>query len=925
MKHFVPFYIGLALATPLFSEEPPKTPPVIQPPPAKEVIGRVAVNRYILPTNQVLTPAGVHAPLPGLRPQALALSPDGKLLVTAGNSKKLICLNPVTGAVMHEVTFAPDPPPPAEKKPTEKKSTEKKEADPDKPAQDKPPPPKPGKPAPPAPASGSALSLTGLIFSPNGKRIYLSNVVGTIKVFAVDDTGTVTALSTFHVPEARTSKRKMEIPTGLAVSTDGKKLYVAGNAGNRLHEMDADTGAVLRSWDTGVAPFDVVLAAGKAYVSNSGGRRPDGGALTAPAGIGTKVRVDPVRHIASEGTVTVIDLADNKVKTQVTVELHPSGMTVSPGGEYVVVSNTASDTLSVIDTKTDAVVEKIWARQTPGDLFGAQPSSVTFDGRGKRLYVCNGTQNSVAVIKFEPKENESAVVGLIPVGWFPGAVVFDEPRKTVCVANIKGIGSGKQFKPSEKVKFNSKDFFGSVSLVPAPAGNALDDMTTVALLNMRYARLAAAMLPPRAKEPARVVPERVGEPSLIKHVVYVIKENRTYDQVLGDIRTGNGDPSLCVFGEKVTPNLHKICREFVLLDNTFCCSVQSADGHQWTDSAIANGYVERQMGAGYPRSYTGAKTEDAMDALAWASSGFIWDNAVAHGKSFRNYGEWMLSEAGWKDTTRKEKPKWEDYWADYKNGTSLTKLACRPGIETLRALSKLDTVGWDLNVTDQMRVDAFISELKEFEQNGKFPALCLVFLPNDHTGGTRGKTPTPAAQVADNDLAMGRLLEALSHSKFWPETCLFAIEDDPQAGWDHVSAYRTTCYVASPYTKRKQTISTPYNHPGLLRTMELMLGLPPMNQMDASATPMTDCFTSTPDLTPFKSVPNTTPLDTFNPDPKKVSDARAREDAIASANLNLEEPDKCPEDELNQILWRAMKGTDSPYPRWAVKNVEDDD
>ncbi len=910
MKLPVILLAGLTLAGGLSAQEILKAPVA-----AKEVIGRVAPNRYLLPTNQVLTPTGVHAALPGLRPQALRLSPNGKLLVTAGSTKKLVCLNPVTGAVIQEVTFAADPPPPG-KKPAEKSG------DPNAPAV---PGEKPKAPEPPGPASGSALSFTGLVFSPDGRHIYLSNVVGTIKVFSVDDKEKVTATGTWHIPDAKTARRKADIPSGLAVSADGKMVYVVGNVANRLHELNAETGVVLRSWDTGEAPYDVVLAGGKAYVSNSGGRRADKSSPSAPGGAGTKVRVDAERQIANEGSVTVIDLAANKVKTEIMVELHASALTVSPDGEYVVVCNTGSDTLSVIETRTDTVVEKIWARRTPGDLFGAQPNAVTFDGRGKRLYVCNGTQNCVAVIKFEPKENESAVVGLIPVGWFPGAIVFDEPRKTVCVANIKGIGSGKIFKPTEKVKQNSKDFFGSLSLVPAPSGNAMEDMTTVALLNMRYARLTEAALPPRPNQPPRVVPERVGEPSLIKHVVYVIKENRTYDQVLGDITTGNGDASLCVFGEKITPNLHKICREFVLLDNAFCCSVQSADGHQWTDSAIANGYMERQVTSGFPRSYPGGKTEDGVDALAWASSGFIWDNARAHGKTFRNYGEWMISEAGWKDTTKKDKPKWEDYWHDYKNGTGLTKLACRPGIESLRAVSKLDTVGWDLNITDQVRADAFIKELKEFEAKGEFPSLSILFLPNDHTGGTRGRGPTPAAQVADNDLAMGRVVEALSQSKFWPQMCLFAIEDDPQAGWDHVSAYRTTCYVASPYAKRGKTVSTPYNHPGLLRTMELMLGLPPMNQMDATATPMTDCFMPTPDLTPFKSVPNTTPLDALNPEPKKVADAILREDALVSESLKLDEADKCPEDVLNQILWRAMKGSAAPYPRWAVKAGEDDD
>jgi len=688
------------------------------------------------------------------------------------------------------------------------------------------------------------------------------------------------------------------------------------------------SGAVLRSWDTGAAPYDVVLAAGKAYVSNSGGRRPGPDAPTAMAGAGTTVRVD-ARGIANEGTVTVIDLAANAVKAEIPVELHASAMAASPKGSYVVVTNTGSDTLSVIDTAKDAVVEKIWARRTPGDLFGAQPNAVAFHPDGRRLYVCNGTQNCVAVIRFDPADNASAVTGLIPAGWFPGAVIYDGYRKSLAVANIKGIGAAKDFKPGEKVKLNTKDFYGTVSLVPLPDDKKLADMTAATLLNMRYPRMLEAVKPPRPDQPPRVVPERVGEPSLIKHVIYVIKENRTYDQVLGDISSGNGDPSLCIFGEKVTPNLHKLSREFVLLDNTFCCSVQSADGHQWTDSAIANGYIERQVTSGFPRSYPGGKSDDAMDALAWSSSGFIWDNALAHHKTFRNYGEWMLTEAGWADSALnakgKEKPKWEDYYGDYRNHTSLTKLASRPGIASLGPVSKTDTVGWDLNVPDVMRAASFIKDLKQLEQGGDLPALTLLFLPNDHTGGTRGKKPTPAAQVADNDLAMGQVVEALSHSRFWKDTCLFAIEDDPQAGWDHVSGYRTTCYVASAYAKRKQTISTPYNQPGMLRTLELMLGLPPMNQMDATATPLTDCFMEKPDLTPFDSVPNTTPLDQTNPDAKDVSDLMLKKDALVSATLKLDEADKCPEDTLNRILWRAAKGSSAPYPIWAVKTVDDDD
>ncbi|MEP6671854.1 MAG: alkaline phosphatase family protein [Chthoniobacter sp.] len=859
-----------------------------------EAVGRLAKNRYLTPTNQVLTPAGHQVDLPEMRPQALALSPDGKLLVTAGKTPNLVAIDPATGELLQKVAL-----PPEQVDPTSPKT-------------------KPGA------EPGSQLSLTGLVFSPDSARIYLSNVAGNVKVFAVDKQHKISALTTFAVPEARTSKRKMEIPAGLAVSADSKRLYVVGNLANQLHELDAESGKVLRSWDTGVAPFEVALAVGKAYVSNSGGRRPDDADLVAPAGRGTTVRVDPVRYIASEGSVTVIDLIGGKVKAQLVTGLHASAIKASPNRRYVVVANTGSDTLTVIDTKTDQITEKIWTRQTPADLFGAQPNALAFDRGGKRLFVCNGTQNAVAVIKFEPEEHESKVLGLIPVGWFPGAIEFDEGRKALCVANIKGIGVEKVFKPGESVKLNSKDFFGTVSLVPVPKEEELAAMTQVALLNMRYPKLEEAKLPARPDQAARPVPGRVGEPSMFKHVVYVIKENRSYDQVLGDMKEGNGDAGLCIFGEKFTPNQHKIAREFVLLDNTYCSGVQSADGHQWTDSAIANAYMERQVTSAFPRSYPGGKSEDGIDALAWASSGFIWDNALAHGKTFRNYGEWMMTNAGWKDTARKDKPAWQDFWDDFKTGAGKTKLASQPAIESLRKHSKLDTVGWDLNVPDVVRAAEFSKELKQFEATGVFPNLVILFLPNDHTGGTRGKAPTPAAQIADNDLALGQVVEALSHSSFWPETCLFAVEDDPQAGWDHVSGYRTTCYVASPYTKRGQTISSQYNQTSLMRTIELIVGLPPMNQLDATATPMSDCFIDTPDLTPFASVPNQVPLDQLNPAPKKISDRALRKDAIVSARLPLEEADRCPEDVLNGILWRAMKGPAVPFPKWAATSVKDD-
>ena len=307
---------------------------------------------------------------------------------------------------------------------------------------------------------------------------------------------------------------------------------------------------------------------------------------------------------------------------------------------------------------------------------------------------------------------------------------------------------------------------------------------------------------------------------------------------------------------------------------------------------MANEYVERQLTSGTPRSYAGGKAEDGVDALDWSSSGFIWDLAEAHGKTFRNYGEWMISDAGWTDSKRKGKLSWRDFWTDFQSGAGAVQLRSHAGLEGFTRHSHTNTVGWELRVPDVMRAAEFIRELHRFETNGGFPDLVLLFLPNDHTGGTRGEDPAPGAQVADNDLALGRVVEALSHSRFWPETCVFAIEDDPQAGWDHVSGYRTICFVASPYTRRRQTISTQYNQISLVRTIELILGLPPMNQMDATAAPMADCFTNSPDFAPFNSVANQVPLDRINPAPRKITNRQLRRDALASSRLPLDAPDR---------------------------------
>ncbi len=872
---------------------------VVPPAPSRntEPVGWLAPGRLSTPVNQIVAPVGRHIILPGLRPQGLALSPDGTILVVSGKTSEVLVLDPADGKIRQRVPLPPE---------------------------------KINEPQPAAASSNllepdtkAILSYTGLVFSPDGRRLYLSNVNGSIKVLAVGRDGQVKPSHSIPLPPADAPRRKEEIPSGLAVSADGTRLYVCGNLSNRLLEIDTASGAVLRTWETGVAPYEVVLAGTKAYVSNWGGRRPDAGDLTGPAGRGTIVKVDPVRHIASEGSVNVIPLGSGPTKSVLT-GLHASALAVAPGGRHVVCANAAADTLSVIDTRSDTVVETIWAKQSPADLFGASPNALGFSPDGRTLYAANGTQNAVAVIRFSPRNRSSQLQGLIPTGWFPAALAFDAARRTLLVANLKGHTAETQ--PDQitgQPGYNSKQFAGSLSIVPVPSKSGLKQLSALAYDLYRRERLTAARLPPRPGQPARPVPERMGEPSTIRHVVYVIKENRTYDQVLGDVPDGNGDPALCIFGERVTPNQHKLVRDFVLLDNTYCCGILSADGHQWSTTAFATDYLEKSF-ANWPRSYPDGMGDDEVDALAYAPSGFIWDNALRHGVSLWNFGEFAMPRIGWSDPQRPGKPAWRDFWREYQTGAGEVVIASEPGVPSLRPFTPTTCIGWELSVPDVWRARYITNQVAEWERAGRMPQFVIICLPDDHTKGTHAGWPTPDAYVADNDLAFGRIVEALSHTSFWKEMAVFGIEDDPQNGWDHVSGYRTTAYVASPWAKRGEVVSTQYNTTSLLRTIEQILGLPPMNQFDATATPMFDCFTDTPDFTPFTAVTNQVPLDTMNPEPEAIADPLLRKNARASARLDFDRVDACPEGTLNRILWHAMKGGSAPFPAWAVTLTDDD-
>ncbi len=828
----------------------------------------------IVPTNQILSPAGRQV-IVGGRPTDIALSPDGRWIAVL-NLKEVQLMDVESRTIASH-------------------------------------------------ASIKGASFKGIVFAPDGKRLYASTMSGGISVFQVSTEGRLAAAEPVSISAKSGTHSASIVPVGLQISADGKTLFAALNLKNTLAEIALPSGKLRRTVAVGNAPYDVALVRECAYVSNWAGRLPEQESTTGPSGGAPPVRVDPVRNIANDGSVSVVDLASGRQTEQIVVGLHPAGMAVTPAGNYVAVANASSDTVSVIDTRNKTVVETISTRPAEHLPFGSAPNALAISADGRRLYASNGTNNSIAVVDFKPPH--SKLLGCVPTAWYPAGLALDGVRGAIYVANVKGNGSrNRSWEGSRKIDgkvvfgYNTHDHQGTLSLVKLPSDKELAEMTRVVLANNRQKEMENARAAPRANARPRPVPERSGEPSVFKHVVYIIKENRTYDQVLGDVKKGEGDPELCIFGRDVTPNAHKLVDEFVLLDNFYCSGVCSADGHQWTDEAYVTDYLEKAFG-GWPRSYP----YPGGDAMAYAPSGFLWDSVLAHKETLRVYGEFVSAHIRWKDPHRSGTPKFIDIYRDTVQQTGLVEVRATAAIKTLEKYICPTAVGFPLSVPDIHRAAQFINELKNYEKAGELPNLMMVMLPHNHTMGTRPDNPPPESCVADNDLGLGRIIDAVSHSKFWPETCIFVVEDDPQMGFDHIDGHRTVAMVISPYTKRRTVDHTNYNQTSMVRTIELILGLAPMNQIDASATPMSSCFTNKADVTPYNFVPNEIPLDRLNPPLAAIGDARQRHWAEESMKLNLDEEDKADENTFNRILWHAQRGRDDTYPEWAVTADDDDD
>ncbi len=715
------------------------------------------------------------------------------------------------------------------------------------------------------------------------------------------------------------------LPNELAISTEKGKtyLYVVLNGTNKLLKTNISTGENVWSVETGVAPYGVTIANGKIYVSNWAGSVPstdDENVAGVPWGA---AKVDPKTGATREGTVSVFNPENGSLISEILVGLHPNDIVSDHNGNYVYVANANSDNVSVIDTKNDKVVEQIEVRAGAElhSFMGSSPNGLALSGDGTVLYVANGMDNAVAVVELGKKAAEngvgekSIVTGFIPTGAYPGAVC-NVNDKVLFVANIEAEGARIPFIDNKTgvISYNTHHMMASVSIIPVPNKKRLKKYSKqVVKSNMLFRTDLANELPRKNIQPAPV-PARIGEPSVFKHVVYIIKENRTYDQVLGDMENGDGDASLCVFGQEVTPNMHKLSDDFLLLDNFYASGKCSAEGHQWTDMAMVPDYIEKNVRAWF-RSYPHVQT----DALAYTTTGFIWDNAKRHGKSVRIYGEACIPVFDNSYT-------WTSIYEDFKNGKKF-QFKNKTTIAPVREILSENYPGYDSHkITDVLRAKTFIDELKEYEnrEGDQWPELIIIALPNDHTSGTRPGFPTPRAAVADNDVALGQIVEAISKSRFWKNTAVFITEDDSQAGWDHVSAYRTVGTIISPYSKLKRTVHTNYNQVSMFRTIEQILGIPPLNILDATAMPMFDCFINNADNSAFEGVPNRIPLNEMN---KNLSSLKG--DALyfakRSSEPQFERVDAGDDELFNRIIWFATKG-DLPYPeKFSGKDDDDDD
>ena len=652
-------------------------------------------------------------------------------------------------------------------------------------------------------------------------------------------------------------------PSGIEIDDLAKKMFVVTKESNSLYIVDLGTKKIIHQQSLGEAAYSCLLSGDKKqlYISLWGGKK-----------------------------VLIFDMASKTVVSEIAVGENPNELLLSPNGRHLYVANAGDNSVSVIDIPNRKVLEVLNASLYPGAATGSTSNGLALNESQKELYVANADNNCLAVFDVS-NPGFSKAKGFIPTGWYPTNVKII--GKKIFVSNGKGFTSlpnkkgpdpskkdeeviyqhGDYRKQQSKIEYIGGLFKGTLSIIDVPTTSQLAAYSKLVYDNTPYSKEKELTA---NGEPGNPIPTRVGDPSPIKYVFYVIKENRTYDQVLGDLPEGNGDTSLVLFGESITPNQHKLAREFVLLDNFYVDGEVSADGHNWSTAAHANDYLEKT----WPTSYGGRGGNydaEGNREVANPDRGFIWDYCKRAGVSYRTYGEFA-----------------DDYKANLK---------------VLEGHFCPYYTSWDESVRDTTRFYQWKREFDSLLAANAVPRFNSLRFINDHTEGAKPGSPTPFAHVADNDWACGLFVEYLSKSPIWKETAIFIIEDDAQNGPDHVDAHRTTAYLAGGFVKRKFVDHTMYSTSSMLRTIELILGLPPMSQYDAAAEPMWRCFTATPDLSPFQSVAANVDLDEKNT--KNTASARL------SQTFDFSKEDRIPDLIFSEVIWKAVKGEDSimPAPR----------
>ena len=870
---------------------------------------------WVVSSGQIITPAGIQVNLGDrVRAKAIALNPNvgthtaAVLTLSAREAVELFDTN--SGVVLQDyVTFGKDP-------------------------------------------SGS---YGGIAYSADGKHLVFSQDSSNVTLANVDDQGLLSDDAQISVPPnnsfitcfpnsppgaygipcGRFHNRSTSYPGGLAFSRDGKNAYVLLNQNDTLAQINLTTNTQGEQIRVGNAPHSIVIDSKgtAAYVSNEGGRA----ATEADFQIysaGTEIVADPVVGAAITGTVSVVELPSMTIIANIdTGGLHPTGMAFY--GRYLLVANTYSDTISVIDTSTNEVAWMIdlgLPIGVPGEgepAYGAAPNSIAVDATRGVAYVALYNANAIGVVNLT-KGVKNPVIGMIPVAYAPASVVLDQSQNALMVASDKGIGTRNSFECDYGAcDYNSHQDNGTVNIVPIPDSEKLAEMSKKVFENNHWDLTenikSASGGDPNAKPVA--IPAKIGDPSLIKHVFLIIRENRTYDQMLGDVAAGNGDPKLAVFGGKDSPNVHQLVKRFPLFDNFYDPSRQSADGHQWISEGMAP-YADDIQSPDWVRSYPGG---NGGDALAYQTKGFLFSEAAAAGLRLKLYGEYVENDTFKQPNGSTKEPTWTQFYNDsrrFEQGKEKTLYYQN----TVRAESSVPAVynhliknfpQFDLGIPDQFRVDLWLQDFNNDLASRDVPALSILWVMCDHTGGP----PTVHAEQADNDLAVGRIVDYISHSSVWPTSAIFIEEDDAQNGVDHIDGHRSPGYIVSPYTVQNgPTQHYYYTQVNMTRTIEQILGLTPMNQFDLIASPMRTAFTNKPPASNFKPwthVPNQIPLNqgvgenegnTKGNNHLKALRAAWREKKEEIFAGKLTKPDSEDPDTVNHLNWYEATGFKRPYP-----------